>query len=152
MVDQITPEAQPLPPLGDYPNVQLPQSGDCPRIPLGNRSTRPVRLRQQVGFNREMGGHDGVRNQAPEDPVCESGDPSATFALRHQDGIREDSCRTLNVVARRRRTHRAKRTRELIRRCHPRRVRRHFFSFSMSEICFLNLGGSLNFGWPTPEL
>ena len=31
--------------------------------------------------------------------------------------------RTLNVVARRRRTHRAKRTRELIRRCHPRRVR-----------------------------
>ena len=32
-------------------------------------------------------------------------------------------CTTLDVVARRRRTHRAKRTRELIRRCHPRRVR-----------------------------
>ena len=34
--------------------------------------------------------------------------------------------RTLNVVARRRRTRRAKRTRELIRRCHPRRVRQLF--------------------------
>ena len=32
-------------------------------------------------------------------------------------------CLTLNVVARRRRIHRAKRTEKLIRRCHPRRVR-----------------------------
>ena len=31
--------------------------------------------------------------------------------------------RTLNVVARRHRTHRAKRTKKLVRRCHPRRVR-----------------------------
>jgi hypothetical protein len=35
------------------------------------------------------------------------------------------SCRTLDVVARRRGTHKAKRARELIRRRHPRRVRRH---------------------------
>ena len=32
------------------------------------------------------------------------------------------SCTTFDVVARRRRTHRAKRTRELIRRCHARLV------------------------------
>ena len=35
-------------------------------------------------------------------------------------------CRTLDVVARRRRTHRAKRTRDVIRRCHPRLVSRIF--------------------------
>ena len=37
---------------------------------------------------------------------------------------------TLDVVARRRRSQRAKRTRELIRRCHPRRVRRSWLSLA----------------------
>ncbi|MES2661300.1 MAG: hypothetical protein V4689_21955, partial [Verrucomicrobiota bacterium] len=46
--------------------------------------------------------------------------------------------RALNVVMRRRRTDRAKRTRKLIRRCHPRHVRKLGFKSEVRQIASVN--------------
>jgi hypothetical protein len=96
---------------------QQDPSDILPRIT--RRDIAPVGPQDLIGGTQEQDAEEYRERKRKRDPPHELNQEPAEFSISHLG----DSCRTLNVVARRRRTHRAKRTRELIRRCHPRRVR-----------------------------
>jgi len=113
-------------PAGRYSNSPLCSGVVSPRLPLGKGPPFIADGFREVDRAASVRGHGFIFVGRGAGRLRES---RRARSMQGRSGGLSVMARTLNVVARRRRTHRAKRTRELIRRCQPRRVRLGFLSW-----------------------